>query len=424
MMSGSSLVRFGAEGSGRISRALPAGAVLRFAVAAAVVAVAVVAWSSSARAQAAPEFLTTDAAPEAAAVTLLAVGDDQVLVGPPVRARDTDGDALTYRLSDTDAGSGHSDLFSIAAGSGQISRWADTPAGVYKVTVSVADDSVFTDSDNASVAVTIHVTSAGLYPRWSPRWSQAASVTASDGSVNDWFGVSVAVDDEVMVVGAPWGDSSTVTGSADGAGSGAAYVFDADTGVQLARLDSPVTAGGGWFGWEVELAGDMIVVAAARETVSTVAGAGAVYVFNKPAGGWENDNTPDAALTPGPTSAPGNGGSGLGAVNFGNGLSVSDDGATIAVGAPHWERVDTVDRDSARINRDGAVFVFTKPTTGWADATTDATTGVARLYAGSRVQRYAALGNTVAVSGDGGTIAAAAPLRAGRRGLRVHVHQG
>ena len=160
----------------------------------------------------------------------------------------------------------------------------------------------------------------------------------------------------------------------------------------------------------------MIVVAAARETVSTVAGVGAVYVFNKPAGGWANDNSPDATLKPGQMSAPGNGGSGLGAVNFGNGLSVSDDGATIAVGAPHWERVDTVDRDPARINRDGAVFVFTKPTNGWADVTTDAATGVARLYAGSRVQRYAALGNTVAVSGDGGTIAAAAPYGQGGEG--------
>ena len=64
-----------------------------------------------------------------------------------------------------------------------------------------------------------------------------------DGTANDWFGVDLDADDEVIVVGAPWADSSTVTGSGDGAGSGAVYVFDADSGAQLARLDSPVTGG-------------------------------------------------------------------------------------------------------------------------------------------------------------------------------------
>ena len=407
-----------------------AGSVLRFAAAAAVAAVAVVVWSSSAWA-AAPEFLTADAAPEAAAVTLLAVGDNQVRVGPPVRARDTDaGDSLTYRMSDTDAGSGHSDLFSIDSGSGQISRWADTPAGVYQVTVSVSDDGFDADdADTASVDVVIHVTSAGLYPRW----SQARSVTASDGSANDWFGVSVAVNDEVMVVGAPWGDSSTVTGSTDGAGSGAAYVFDADTGEQLARLDSPVAAGGGWFGWKVELVGGAIFVSAPKETVSSVAGAGAVYVFKKPDGGWADDNSPDATLTPGPTSAPrADGtnkllaGTGLGAVNFGMGLAVSDDGATLVAGAPYWENVPALPQGKTRtdddlvhlywaggasdngMDRDGAMFVFAKPDGGWASANTDATTGVARLYAGSREWRFAQLGSNIAISNNGDTIAAAA----------------
>ena len=54
------------------------------------------------------------------------------------------------------------------------------------------------------------------------------------------------------MVGAPFADSSTIPGSGDWsggtAGPGAAYVFDADSGAQVARLDSPNAEDGGWFG--------------------------------------------------------------------------------------------------------------------------------------------------------------------------------
>ena len=340
-------------------------------------------------------------------MALLAVGDDQVLVGPPVRAHDTDTTELRYRLSDTDAGSGHSDLFSVKANSGQISRWTDTPPGVYKVTVSVSDDGDFTDSDNSSVDVVIHVMSAGLYPRW----SQAASVTAGDGTSNDWFGVSVDVSGEVFAVGAPFADSSTVTGSGDGAGTGAAYVFDASSGAQLARLDSPNAANGGWFGFQVQVVGDVVFVSAPREAIGTVSDAGRVYVFEKPAGGWADTNSVAATLTPSATSVPNDANNGLGGARFGYGLAVSDDGSTLAAGAPYWQRLGDTGQevDVTGMDRDGAVFVFAKPATGWADADTD-DTGVVRLFGGSRLNRYSRLGERVAVSDDGAVIAAAAPF--------------
>ena len=381
------------------------------------VAAAVVAGSSAARA-AAPEFLTADSAPEAAAVTLLAVGDNQTKAGPPVRAVDSDGDTLTYSISDADAGSGHAGLFTIDSATGQILRKVGTNRGVYRVRVSAADA-----TDTATVDVTIHVTSAGQ--SWhESHWYPSSSMTAGDGSANDWFGVTVDADDEVIVVGAPFGDPSggvTPTRSGDWgggmAGPGAAYVFDADSGAQLARLDSPNAEDRGWFGWEVEVVGDLIFVAASQETVSGVSGVGQVHVFTKPAGGWADTSSATATLRPGPTSAPGNGGSGLGAVAFGEGLAVSDDGNTLAVGARHWEHVTSPDRDPARMNGDGAVFVFTKAASAtWADATTDDATGVVRLYAGSRVTRYDGLGALVAISSDGGTIAASAPFGSNAEG--------
>ena len=424
-------------GSGRVSGGALARALVRFAAAVAAAVVVVVVGSSSVWA-AAPEFLTADETrtvmgatvkgPEAAAVTLLVVGDDQIEVGPPVRARDTDARTrLTYKLSDTDADSGHSDLFWINSGSitgqvpgtGQISRWSDTPAGVYKVTVSASDDGFDADdSDTASVAVVIHVTSAGLYPRW----SQAASVTASDGTANDWFGVSVDASGGVFVVGAPFGDSSTVTGTGDGAGPGAAYVFNASSGAQLARLDSPNAANGGWFGFQVQVVGDVVFVSAPKEAIGTVSEAGRVYVYTKPAGGWADTSTAAATLTPGATSVPNDANNGLGGARFGDGLAVSDDGSTLAVGAPYWQRVGdtgTSKADITGMDKDGAVFVFAKPETGWANASTD-TSGVVRLFGGSRLSQGARLGERVAVSDNGAVIAVAAPFMESSEG-RVFV---
>ena len=408
-------------GSGWVLRVGLVRAVSR-AVVAAVAAAAVVVLGSSVARAAAPEFLAADSGSNLAAVRLLAVGEGQTKVGPPVLAYDSDGDTLTYSLSD--GAPLHASFFEIDSSSGQISLKSNTRSGVYRVRVSAADG-----ADTATVEVTIHVTSPGHYP-WEDAWVEARSVTADDdGTANDWFGVSVDADDEVIVVGAPWADSSTVTGSGDGAGSGAVYVFDADSGAQLARLDSPVTTGGGWFGWNVELVGDAIFVSAPRETVSSVSSAGRVYMFAKPDGGWADTSTATATFEPGPTSAPMANqvnkflaGTGLGPVEFGSGLAVSNDGNTLVVGAEEWENVPTLPMGASHgdsnlvhlyynggngLDRDGALFVFTKPATGWADINTDAS-GVVRLYAGSREWRFAQLGKTIAISDNGGTIAASA----------------
>ena len=384
-------------GSGWILRAGRPGAVLRFVVAAAAAAATVVVWSSAAWA-ARPEFLEADSAPEAAAVTLLSVGEGQTKVGPPVRAYDPDGNPdgdgnrLVYSLSDWDPL--HATFFTIDDSTGQISLKSNTRSGVYRVRVSVSDG-----TDTATVDVTIHVTSPGRYP-WEDSWVEARSMTAGDGSANDWFGVSVDADDEVIVVGAPFADPSggvTPTRSGDWgggmAGPGAAYVFDADNGAQVARLDSPNAEDGGWFGCEVELVGDQIFVAAKNEN----SGVGRVYVFTKPSTGWADTSTVAATLAPDSTLVS------MGGIQFGTGLSVSGDGNTVAVGATHWEYVGDP-FDTADLDQDGAVFVFTKAAgASWANADTD-DTGVFKLFAGSRVKRWAKFGNTIAVSDNGGTI--------------------
>lgn len=59
--------------------------------------------------------------------------------------------------------------------------------------------------------------------------NETLQLVPSDGLANDWFGVSVAISGTNVIVGADGDDDH-------GAGSGSAYLFDATTGRQIAKL--------------------------------------------------------------------------------------------------------------------------------------------------------------------------------------------
>src|SRR5690606_4572573 len=69
-------------------------------------------------------------------------------------------------------------------------------------------------------------------------------VMAADGAAQDWFGRAVDLAGDRLVVGALYAD-------AVGEDSGAAYVFDAQTGEQLYKLVASDGAANDQFGWEV-----------------------------------------------------------------------------------------------------------------------------------------------------------------------------
>lgn len=78
-------------------------------------------------------------------------------------------------------------------------------------------------------------------------------LTASDGDFRDFFGFSVAVSGDTVIVGAPASDDN-------GAGAGAAYLFDADgTETKLTANDG---AAGDGFGWSVALSGTTALIGA------------------------------------------------------------------------------------------------------------------------------------------------------------------
>ena len=91
------------------------------------------------------------------------------------------------------------------------------------------------------------------------------------------FGTSVATDGEIVVVGSPFANSI------GGRFSGAALVYDIDTGVMLSRLIQPDPSGpfdSDRFGISVAVGGGVIAVGAIQEN----SGAGAVYLFDSSGG--------------------------------------------------------------------------------------------------------------------------------------------
>ena len=154
-------------------------------------------------------------------------------------------------------------------------------------------------------------------------------LTASDAAADDHFGLSVAVWDDTIVVGAPLNDDA-------GTNSGSVYVYrpDGSGGYTETKLTASDGAAVDSFG-RVAVWGDTIVVGAPFDDDAGT-NSGSVYVFT---GDGSGGYTQTAKLTASDASA---------GVVFGATVGVS--GETIVVGAPFDDDAGT---------NSGSVYVFT-----------------------------------------------------------------
>ena len=172
--------------------------------------------------------------------------------------------------------------------------------------------------------------------------SAAAKLTAFDGATDDWFGNPVAIHGDTIVVGAHRDDDN-------GSDSGSAYVFTKPAdGWATTSTAAKLTASDGtdydFFGYSVAMDSDTMVVAAHRDD-DNGAESGSTYVFTRPANGWVTTNAA-AKLT-----------ASDGAANDYFGISVAVDGDTIVVGA--------LREDDDNGTYSGSTYVFTRPANGW-----------------------------------------------------------
>ncbi len=100
---------------------------------------------------------------------------------------------------------------------------------------------------------------------------------ASDGETADMFGCSIAIDNGVIAVGAFRG------GSCFDDGLGAAYLFDASTGVQIAKLEPDDCPSGNSFGSSVDIRDGIVAVGMARY-LDEGGQTGAAYLFDASTG--------------------------------------------------------------------------------------------------------------------------------------------
>lgn len=122
--------------------------------------------------------------------------------------------------------------------------------------------------------------------------SVAGKILSCDGVANDVFGYSVSIDGDYAVIGA------------QNEGSwGSAYVYrrSSTTWTELAKLEASDQATDAFFGNSVAISGDTVVVGANGRD-DNGSDSGAAYVFTKPSGDWQN-MTETQKLTPGDAAA-------------------------------------------------------------------------------------------------------------------------
>jgi FG-GAP repeat len=182
---------------------------------------------------------------------------------------------------------------------------------------------------------------------WAGKLSQRAELTPADGQPHDRFGTAVAISGSTIVAGA---DYHQVGASP---GQGTLYVFEEPAmgwtnATQTAELTASNGASNSHFGFSVGATGETIVGGGLAQRVGAHARQGAVYVFERPAGGWANARqNAELTATDGRTHD-----------NLGYAVALSGD--TVVASAPLHELANNAE--------EGVVYVFTKPPSGWKNA--------------------------------------------------------
>ena len=99
---------------------------------------------------------------------------------------------------------------------------------------------------------------------------------ASDGVAGDYFGYSVAIDNNIVAVGSRFDDDN-------GPNSGGAYLFDATTGVQIRKLVPTDGTSGNQFGNSIAIHNGVVAVGAFQDDDNGT-WSGSAYLFNASTG--------------------------------------------------------------------------------------------------------------------------------------------
>jgi len=123
--------------------------------------------------------------------------------------------------------------------------------------------------------------SAYVFTRVGGSWIQESKLLANDGQASDFFGYSVSISGETIVVSAHLDDEN-------GPSSGSAYVFGR-TGTEWQQQSVLIPTDGSeanFFGWSVAISEDVAVVGAVHDDANGTR-SGSAYIFARDTGMWD-----------------------------------------------------------------------------------------------------------------------------------------
>lgn len=144
--------------------------------------------------------------------------------------------------------------------------------------------SVALDGDTLMVGSTYDATVADdagavyVYTWNGTEWVFAQQLTASDAAADDEFGVAIALE----------GDTAMISAVYDNAKAGAVYVFERDAGVwsQTQKLVPNDSAADDLFGISIALDGDLALIGAPGDATPLPVKDGSFYIYERGAGTW------------------------------------------------------------------------------------------------------------------------------------------
>lgn len=222
-------------------------------------------------------LVASDGAPDDAFGFALALSGDSLLVGAPYADTSVGGPLVR------DAGAAY--VFARRAGGWLEEAKLVTPTGqsfdFFGRAVAISGDTALVGAQQADVDGLMDAGSALVFTRQAGRFGLVQTLTAPDKAARDLFGASVALDNDLALVGAYWAD---LPGGLTNAG--AAYLFARTDGLFAPhkKLLAPTPARGDSFGASVAVFGERALVGAPFATARTAAGpqimAGAGYLFS------------------------------------------------------------------------------------------------------------------------------------------------
>ena len=220
-----------------------------------------------------------------------------------------------------------------------------------------------------------------IYERGPGGWTHVKKLSPSDPATGSVFGQAVALSGNFIVV-SDVGQRSDANGQNIVGNAGAVYIFEKGAGgwsqaVQTQKLVASDRAEGDYFGWSLDVQGTTLVVGAINQSTNasnadTRIRAGAAYVFEKGTGGWSQTQKLIASDRTAYDL-------------FGHDVKLLDN--TVFVGAPLQ---DTDASGANPISDGGAIYVFAKSGNSWSQSQ--------KLVGSDR--SYGLLGGSLSVSGN------------------------